>query len=246
MAAAEEYLPVADLTELSNPDSSDYVVVQTAGENGDVMLVSIESIISSITDLIYAPIDSPEFTGTPTAPDISDLTTDDQSIPNTSFVQAVAALKADANAPTFTGQAHFADGVPTVEVNGDTVSLATAAQITTLTNSINALTTSVNNLSTALTSKAGYVMFSSKSDFKKKIYGGSAAVMPLYTPWVFRGEADFSTAVLGTGHSGRCWGLAICHSASNVHLLFVYAGELYVGTWQSSTDTFTATPYTHS
>lgn len=240
---AEEYLSVADLTELSNPSDEDYVVVQTAGENGDVMLTSIATLLTTILDLVYAPINSPEFTGTPTVPDIADLTTDDGTIPNTSFVQAIATLKADADAPTFTGQAHFADHIPTVEVGGASVNLATAAQITTLTNSISSLTESVNNLSSTLSGKANYVLFSSKSDFKKKIYGGSAAVMPLYVPCVFRGDSDFSTAVLGTGHTGRCWGLVICHSASVVHLLFLYAGTLYSGAWASGTDTFTVTQY---
>ena len=238
---AEEYLPVADLTELSNISDDDYLVVQTAGQNGDVMLTSIESIISSILDLIYAPIASPEFTGTPTVPDIASLLTDDQQIANTSFVQAIAALKADADAPTITGQAHFSDYVPTTVVEGNTVQLATANQITTLTNAITSLTTSVNNLSSALSDKANRVVFSSKADFNKKRYGGSAAVMSNITPYVFRGEADFSTAILGTGHEGRCWGLCMCYSENAVHFVFMYGGYLYKSTWASSGNAFTTT-----
>lgn len=241
---AEEYLAVSDLTELTNVTDDDYLVVQSAGENGDVMLSSIASIMSGILDLVYAPIDSPEFTGDPTVPDISDLTTDDQKIANTAFVQAIAELKADVDAPTFTGQAHFSDNVPTTEVNGDTVNLATQLQITTLQNSIDALTTSVNTLSATLASKTSFVTFTNKADFKKKIYGGSAAVMTGLTPYMFRGDDDFSVAVLGSGKTGRCWGICFCYSANTVYFLFVYAANLYMGNWASSSDAFTTTKIT--
>ena len=85
------------------------------------------------------------------------------------------------------------------------------------------------------------MVFTSKSDFKKKIVGGSAAVMSINVPYVFRGDPDFSTAVLGSGNNGRVWGIAYCYSSATVHMLLMYGGHLHKVVWASSTDTFSDT-----
>ena len=113
MAIAEERLPVSDLTQLSSVVADDMLLTQTSGSNGDVMLTPISEIISRILDPLFARLDSPALTGEPTAPSITDETAEDDSIATTAFVQLIAARKANTASPEFTGQAHFADHVPT-------------------------------------------------------------------------------------------------------------------------------------
>jgi len=133
MAIAEERLPVSDLTQLSSVVADDMLLTQTSGSNGDVMLTPISEIISRILEPIFAQLDSPALTGEPTAPSIEDNTAEDDRIATTAFVQLIAALKANTASPEFTGQAHFADHVPTTETGeGETVALATAADIQNL------------------------------------------------------------------------------------------------------------------
>jgi len=153
MAIAEERLPVGDLTTLSNVVEDDMLLTQTSGANGDVMLTPIAAIISEILTPIFAKLDSPEFTGEPTAPEIADTTTDDARLATTSFVQAVAQRKANLNGPEFTGLAHFADNIPTtVNGEGETVLMATQDDISALTGSINRLAESLNTMSTTVAS----------------------------------------------------------------------------------------------
>lgn len=147
MAIAEERLPVSDLTQLSSVVADDMLLTQTSGSNGDVMLTPISEIISRILDPIFARLDSPALTGEPTAPSIADNTAEDDRIATTAFVQLIAALKANTASPEFTGQAHFADHIPTTETGeGETVTLATQADIQALTESINGLAESLSGL----------------------------------------------------------------------------------------------------
>ena len=147
MAIAEERLPVSDLTQLSSVVADDMLLTQTSGSNGDVMLTPISEIISRILDPLFARLDSPALTGEPTAPSITDETAEDDSIATTAFVQLIAARKANTASPEFTGQAHFADHVPTTETGeGETVTLATQADIQGLNESINSLTESLSGL----------------------------------------------------------------------------------------------------
>lgn len=147
MAIAEERLPVSDLTQLSSVVADDMLLTQTSGSNGDVMLTPISEIISRILDPLFARLDSPALTGEPTAPSITDETADDDSIATTAFVQLIAARKANTASPEFSGQAHFADHVPTTETGeGETVTLATQADIQGLTESINGLAESLSSL----------------------------------------------------------------------------------------------------
>ena len=153
MAIAEERLPVSDLTQLSSVVAEDMLLTQTSGSNGDVMLTPISEIISRILEPIFAQLDSPALTGEPTAPSITDETAEDDSIATTAFVQLIAARKANTASPEFTGQAHFADHVPTTETGeGETVALATAEDIQNLNDTITGLSTSINNLSDSLSS----------------------------------------------------------------------------------------------
>ncbi len=147
MAIAEERLPVSDLTQLSSVVADDMLLTQTSGSNGDVMLTPISEIISRILDPLFARLDSPALTGEPTAPSITDNTAEDDRIATTAFVQLIAALKANTASPEFTGQAHFADHIPTTETGeGETVTLATQADIQGLTESINGLAESLSSL----------------------------------------------------------------------------------------------------
>lgn len=147
MAIAEERLPVSDLTQLSSVVADDMLLTQTSGSNGDVMLTPISEIISRILDPLFARLDSPALTGEPTAPSIADNTAEDDRLATTAFVQLIAALKANTASPEFTGQAHFADHIPTTETGeGETVTLATQADIQGLTESINGLAESLSGL----------------------------------------------------------------------------------------------------
>ena len=151
MAIAEERLPVGDLTTLSNVVEDDMLLTQTSGANGDVMLTPIAAIISEILTPIFAKLDSPEFIGEPTAPEIADTTTDDARLATTSFVQAVAQLKANLNSPEFTGLAHFAENIPTtVNGDGETVEMATQDDVAALTETIQSLSNSISQLTTAV------------------------------------------------------------------------------------------------
>lgn len=148
MAIAEERLPVSDLTQLSSVVADDMLLTQTSGSNGDVMLTPISEIISRILEPIFAKLDSPALIGEPTAPSIADNTAEDDRLATTAFVQLIAALKANTASPEFTGQAHFADHVPTTETgDGETVTLATQADIQGLTESIDRLAESLSGLS---------------------------------------------------------------------------------------------------
>lgn len=151
MAIAEERLPVSDLTQLSSVVADDMLLTQTSGSNGDVMLTPISEIVSRILEPIFAQLDSPALTGEPTAPSIADNTAEDDRIATTAFVQLIAALKANTASPEFTGQAHFADHVPTTETGeGETVALATAEDIQNLSNSISDLSTAISELTGSL------------------------------------------------------------------------------------------------
>lgn len=144
MPASEEYLAVADLTELTDPTENDRMVMQASGDYGDVMLMSLSNLVTFLQNS-FAVLDSPEFTGTPSVPDITDPTADDQQIANTSFVQAVAEGKANSNAPEITGTAKFIDAAPlTVDGDGNEVAVATQTDISNLTAAIQALTDSLN------------------------------------------------------------------------------------------------------
>ena len=146
MAIAEERLPVSDLTQLSSVVADDMLLTQTSGSNGDVMLTPISEIISRILEPLFAQLDSPALTGEPTAE-----TAEDDSIATTAFVQLVAARKANTASPEFTGQAHFADHVPTTETGeGETVALATAEDIQNLASSISDLSTAISELTGSL------------------------------------------------------------------------------------------------
>lgn len=150
MPASEEYLAVSDLTELTSPTENDQMMMQASGEYGDVMLMSLSNLVTFLQNS-FAVLDSPEFTGTPSVPDITDPTADDQQIANTSFVQAVAEGKANANAPEITGTAKFIDAAPlTVDGDGNEVAVATQSDISALRQSISDLTTSINNLAAAV------------------------------------------------------------------------------------------------
>lgn len=178
MAIAEERLPVSDLTQLSSVVADDMLLTQTSGSNGDVMLTPISEIISRILDPIFARLDSPALTGEPTAPSITDETAEDDSIATTAFVQLIAARKANTASPEFTGQAHFADHVPTTETGeGETVALATAEDIQNLANSISDLSTAINELTgsfNALTEAlAGMVMIKLYTHAYTNLAGGS-------------------------------------------------------------------------
>ncbi|MBQ9613957.1 MAG: hypothetical protein IJV14_15440 [Lachnospiraceae bacterium] len=163
MAIAEERLPVSDLTQLSSVVADDMLLTQTSGSNGDVMLTPISEIVSRILEPLFAQLDSPALTGEPTAPSITDNTAEDDRIATTAFVQLIAALKASTASPEFTGQAHFADHVPTTETGeGETVALATAEDIQNLANSISDLSTAISELTGSLgalnTALTGLVM----------------------------------------------------------------------------------------
>ena len=152
MAAVEEYLQVGDLTPLSNLNETDSVVIQTGGENGDVMLAMFSDIISNLLEPIFAKLDSPEFTGEPTAPTITDMTASDERIATTEFVQSLVEDKAGVASPEFTGTAHFADNTPTtVDGDGNTVYIANKSHI----DEVKALITAANN---NLSSLAGQIM----------------------------------------------------------------------------------------
>ena len=88
-------MAVNELTPLSSLRITDSLVVQTPGEQGDVMLAAIGDLISEIFDPIFARLQSPEFTGEPTVPSITDLDANDLRAANTEFVQAIAEKKAD-------------------------------------------------------------------------------------------------------------------------------------------------------
>lgn len=152
MAVSEEYLAVEDLTPLSTPTEDDQFVVQTSGQGGDVMLLPISGLISMLQES-FAALESPEFLGMPTVPEITDTTASDLQIANTAFVQAVAESKANVNNPEFSGTASFPEAVPTtVDGDGNLVEVATKTDITNLTHSIESMTESINALSSALTS----------------------------------------------------------------------------------------------
>lgn len=240
-APSEEFLPVGDLTELTNVIQDDLLMVQTSGANGDVMLVAISSIISRVLDSIYATLASPEFTGTPQVPDIADPTDDSQQIANTGFVQAVAALKADIASPSFTGQAHFGDHVPTTEDgNGDTVALATQDDIANLQTSIDSLTASINSLSSAITGLATYLQFNSKATFKTTT--ASAYSAGKYG-FLFRAQAGWISDMVpgGSGGNGVSLGWMNWVGANTIHGVYMCGGHLYRFTWDATTQTFTPT-----
>lgn len=151
--ATEEYLPVNELTSLSSPRETDSLVVQTPGEYGDVMLVTVADLITEVFDKIFARLQSPEFKGEPTVPSIEDMTANDQRIANTEFVQAIAEKKADVKNPAIEGQASFVDSLPTAsDEDGEIVVLATRKDIAAVNQSISDLGTAVSNLTAALKS----------------------------------------------------------------------------------------------
>lgn len=95
--AATDYLPVSDLTALDDVNQSDQMVVQVAGDNGDVMLVPFSTLVDKILDKLYARSESPAFTGSPTAPTpvktdgtTVDTTESSTRIATTEYVQAVS------------------------------------------------------------------------------------------------------------------------------------------------------------
>ena len=151
--ATEEYLAVSELTPLSSPRETDFLVVQTPGEYGDVMLAQISDIISEILDHKFARLQSPEFTGEPIVPSISDLTSSDQRIANTEFVQAIAEKKAAAKDPEIEGQAVCSEKIPkALDDDGDTVVLATQKDISAVNLSISELAGSTSTLAAAVAS----------------------------------------------------------------------------------------------
>lgn len=152
MAVSEEYLAVSDLTALSEPTADDQLVLQSAGANGDVMLLAISSLITLLQNT-FAQLESPEFKGVPTVPDIRDITSSDTQIANTAFVQAVAEKKANISNPEFSGTANFPEAIPTtIDGDGNLVKMATKTDISALNESIESMTESINALSSAITS----------------------------------------------------------------------------------------------
>lgn len=149
--ATEEYLSVNELTSLSSPRETDSLVVQTPGEYGDVMLVTVADLITEVFDKIFARLQSPEFKGEPTVPSIEDMTASDQRIANTEFVQAIAEKKANAKDPEIKGQAFFSDKIPiAVDNDGETVVLATQKDITALNTTLNELGNTISALTNTL------------------------------------------------------------------------------------------------
>ena len=146
-------MAVNELTPLSSLRLTDAIVIQTPGEQGDVMLATIGDLISEIFDPIFARLQSPEFTGEPTVPSIADLNANDLRAANTEFVQAIAEKKADVKDPAIEGQASFVDSLPTAsDEDGEIVVLATRKDIAAVNQSISDLSESINNLTAALDS----------------------------------------------------------------------------------------------
>lgn len=80
--------------------------------------------------------------------------------------------------------------------------------------------------------------FSTVNDFRNKIYGGTYAKLNTLVPYLFIGETEWSRSVLGKSTiNGTSWGVVFCYSASNVHALFMYGGDLYKTVWNGSTFT---------
>ena len=78
--------------------------------------------------------------------------------------------------------------------------------------------------------------FSSKNDFKAKIYGGANQKCNVLVPYLFIGETEWSRSALGsTSLNGTSWGIVFCYSTNNVHALFMYGGNLYKTVWNGST-----------
>lgn len=107
--------------------------------------------------------------------------------------------------------------------------------ITTAKLANNAVTSA--KLSNDVVNRINPVSFTNLDDFKAKIYGGSSAVMQSVTPYMFVGQSSWSTAVLGTGKTGRSWGICFCYTATSVHALFMYGGDLYKMTYAVSGQT---------
>lgn len=150
--AVEEYLPVGDLTPLSNLSQDDAVVIQTAGENGDVMLALFSDIISALFEPVFAALNSPAFTGEPTAPTVADATASDERIATTEFVQNLVSGKASTASPEFTGTAHFAENTPTTtDEDGNTIYIANKTHIDQVKELITATNTNLTNLAGQIT-----------------------------------------------------------------------------------------------
>lgn len=99
---------------------------------------------------------------------------------------------------------------------------------------------SESKLSTDVTNKINPVSFGTWSDFLKKVYGGTNAVMTSGKPYMFVGQASWTNTVIG--YEGYSWGICFCYSSTVTHVLFMCSGQLYKLIWSSGSRTVTRIP----